>query len=88
MIHSYKLSGMNIVLDIYSGSVHVVDEVAFDIINMYETSSKEEITKVILERYKDREDVTEADIEGFQRSADFMYEAEMIESAFDVKTLF
>ena len=63
MIHSYKLSGMNIVLDIYSGSVHVVDEVAFDIINMYETSSKEEITKVILERYKDREDVTEADIE-------------------------
>ena len=33
-------------------------------------------------------EITEADIEGFQRSADFMYEAEMIESAFDVKTLF
>ena len=27
---------MNIVLDIYSGSVHVVDEVAYDIIAMYE----------------------------------------------------
>ena len=28
MIHSYQLGGMNIVLDICSGSVHVVDEVA------------------------------------------------------------
>ena len=63
MIHSYKLSGMNIVLDIYSGSVHVVDEVAYDIINMYEKSSKDEIRKVILERYKEREDVTEKDID-------------------------
>ena len=33
-------------------------------------------------------ETTEADIEGFQRSADFMYEANMIESAFDVKSLF
>ena len=35
MIHSYKLGGYNIVLDICSGAVHLVDEVAFDIINMY-----------------------------------------------------
>ena len=26
MIHQYKLSGYNIVLDVYSGSVHAVDE--------------------------------------------------------------
>ena len=25
MIHQYKLSGYNIVLDVYSGSVHAVD---------------------------------------------------------------
>ena len=35
MIHSYKLNGLNIVLDTMSGSIHVVDEVAFDVINMY-----------------------------------------------------
>ena len=32
MIHQYKLSGYNIVLDVYSGSVHAVDDVAYDAI--------------------------------------------------------
>lgn len=63
MIHSYKLGGMNIVLDICSGSVHVVDEVAFDIINMYESCDKEEIIKVILGRYPDNKEVTREEIE-------------------------
>ena len=38
MIHQYKLNGYNIVLDVYSGSVHLVDEVAYDIIALYETT--------------------------------------------------
>ena len=50
MIHQYKLNGYNIVLDVYSGSVHVVDDVAYDIIGMYEGHTKEEITKEILEK--------------------------------------
>ena len=62
MIHSYKLGGMNIVLDIYSGSVHVVDDVAFDIINMYEASDEKEITEYILKKYPDNPDVTEDEI--------------------------
>ena len=32
MIHQYKLGGYNIVLDVCSGSVHVVDDAAYDII--------------------------------------------------------
>ena len=28
MIHQYKLNGYNIVLDVYSGCVHAVDELA------------------------------------------------------------
>ena len=36
MIHQYKLGGYNIVLDVCSGAVHVVDEVAYDIIAMVE----------------------------------------------------
>ena len=43
MIHRYKLNGYNIVLDVYSGSVHVVDDVAYDIIGMYESQSADEI---------------------------------------------
>ena len=36
MIHQYKLGGFNIVLDVCSGAVHVVDEVAYDIIGLFE----------------------------------------------------
>ena len=63
MIHTYKLGGLNIVLDIFSGSVHVVDEVAFDIIEAYESKPREEIKKEILEEYAGRDDVTSSDID-------------------------
>ena len=59
MIHQYKLNGYNIVIDVYSGSVHLVDEVAYDIIGMYENTAREEIVRVITERYPD---VTEQDV--------------------------
>ncbi len=62
MIHSYKLGGYNIVLDICSGAVHLVDEVAFDIINMYEDHTAEEITAAILEKYPDNDEVTPEEI--------------------------
>ena len=51
MVHQYKLNGYNIVLDVCSGSVHVVDEVAYDIIEMYKTHSEDEIVKFITEKY-------------------------------------
>ena len=62
MIHQYKLNGYNIVLDVFSGSVHVVDDVAYDIISMYEEKTPAEIKKSILEKYKDSEDVTAQEI--------------------------
>ena len=58
MVHQYKLNGYNIVLDTCSGSVHVVDEVAYDIIEMFKTHDEEEIVSVVLEKYKDVPDVT------------------------------
>ncbi len=63
MIHSYKQFGMNIVLDVNSGSVHVVDDVAYDIIQMFENSTIEQIKSAILAKYMLKEDVTEQDIE-------------------------
>ena len=62
MVHQYQLNGYNIVLDTASGSVHTVDEVAYDIIEMYKTHSPEQIVKTILERYGDLPDVTEDEI--------------------------
>lgn len=53
MIHCYKLGGLNIVLDVFSGSVHVVDDVAYDVIEMYEKNTADEICSFILNKYKD-----------------------------------
>lgn len=61
MVHQYKLNGYNIVLDTCSGSVHVVDEVAYDIISMYKEKTAEEITEYILTTYKD-ENLSENDV--------------------------
>ena len=63
MVHQYKLHGYNIVLDTCSGGVHVVDEVAYDIISDYEKHSREEIIADLTEKYADREDITVSDIE-------------------------
>ena len=63
MVHQYKLNGYNIVLDTASGSVHAVDEVAYDVIAMYEAYSTEEIIAAMLEKYADRPDVTREELE-------------------------
>ncbi|WP_105614178.1 thioether cross-link-forming SCIFF peptide maturase [Vallitalea okinawensis] len=45
MIHQYKLGELNIVMDIYSGAVHVVDELVYDLIQDYEKKSEEVLLK-------------------------------------------
>ena len=62
MIHQYKLGRYNIVLDIASGSVHAVDEVAYDIIAMFENNDRESVIKAISEKYAGRDDVSLDDI--------------------------
>ena len=64
MVHQYQLNGYNIVLDSCSGSIHVVDEVAYDIIALFETHTPEEIVAAMLEKYGGRPDVTEEDVRG------------------------
>ncbi len=62
MIHQYKLHGLPIVLDTCSGSVHVVDDIAYDIIALYEQQSKEDILNAMLEKYGGQEGVTAEEI--------------------------
>ena len=59
MIHCYKFDDKNIVLDVYSGSIHMVDEVAYDIIQMYEDHARDEI----VERICPMHNVSEADVD-------------------------
>ena len=52
MVHQYKLGGYNIVLDICSGSVHVVDEVAYDVIGAFENPNREQVIATLTEKHK------------------------------------
>ncbi len=63
MVHQYKLHGYNIVLDTCSGGVHLVDEVAYDIISVFEEKSREDIVAELSKKYADRTDISVADIE-------------------------
>lgn len=62
MVHQYKLNGYNIVLDTCSGSVHAVDEVAYDIISMYKNAGRDEIISAMLEKYGECEGVNAQEI--------------------------
>ena len=62
MIHQYKLGNLNIVLDVCSGSVHAVDDVAYDIIAMFENNSKETILAALENKYAGRQDISKDDI--------------------------
>ncbi len=63
MVHQYKLCGYNIVLDICSGAIHVVDDMAYDIIALYESTCKEDIISEISKKYENCSDITPSDIE-------------------------
>lgn len=61
MIHQYKLNGYNIVLDVFSGSVHAVDELAYDAIALLDKgAAAPEITAQLCQKYPN---VTAGEIE-------------------------
>ena len=62
MIHQYKLGNYNIVLDVCSGSVHVVDDIAYDIIAIFELESKETVIAKMEDKYIGIDDITKEDI--------------------------
>ncbi|MCI8494725.1 MAG: thioether cross-link-forming SCIFF peptide maturase [Lachnospiraceae bacterium] len=55
MVHQYKNNGYNIVLDVNSGAVHVVDDIAYDVISLFETKTKEEIIDAFQGTYPEEE---------------------------------
>lgn len=59
MVHQYKNNGYNMVLDVCSGSVHVVDDLSYDVIALYEDHTEEEIVKNLSDRYSEK-DIREA----------------------------
>ncbi len=61
MIHQYKLGGYFIVLDVCSGSVHSVDEIAYDMISLFEDSDRESVLSSVGKKFPSvpREELSE-----------------------------
>lgn len=55
MVHQYKNNGYCIVLDVNSGAVHVVDELAYEVIALCEKYDHEEIVRELRDQYPERE---------------------------------
>lgn len=55
MVHQYKNNGYNIVLDVNSGAIHVVDDVTYDVIALWEETSREDIIQRLKETYNEEE---------------------------------
>ncbi|MBE6662531.1 MAG: thioether cross-link-forming SCIFF peptide maturase [Ruminococcaceae bacterium] len=51
MVHRYKQGGFNIVIDTYSGAIHAVDEIAYDLIGGFESTPKDELIDALIEKY-------------------------------------
>ena len=62
MIHQYKLGGYNIVLDVCSGSVHAVDDVAYDIIGLFQQQDRSTILAAMEQKYAGQPGITPEDI--------------------------
>ena len=60
MIHKYKLNGFNIVLDVNSGGVHVVDELTYDLLDNVEPPFDEKCPEKVINKLSksySREDI-------------------------------
>ena len=52
MVHQYKNNGYNIVLDVNSGAVHVVDDIVYDVIPyLEEGKTMAQIQKILIDQY-------------------------------------
>lgn len=89
MVHCYKNNGYNIVLDSNSGSVHAVDEVAFEVIDKYESRSKEEIILELCDKYPEitADDIEEIfqDIEKLKKEGKLFSEDKFKDLQIDIK---
>lgn len=59
MVHQYKLNGYNIVLDVDSGSIHLVDDLVYEIVSLYEKSDRDGIVHALSDRF-DHDDIRSA----------------------------
>ncbi len=51
MIHQFKNNGYNIVMDVCSGAVHVVDDVVYDVVSVYDKEGRDRVLESLSGKY-------------------------------------
>lgn len=51
MVHQYKNNGYNIVLDVNSGAIHVVDDISYEVIALFEECTADEIVNKLQDKF-------------------------------------
>ncbi|SDY69952.1 thioether cross-link-forming SCIFF peptide maturase [Lachnobacterium bovis] len=59
MVHQFKNNGYDIVLDVNSGAIHVVDDMTYDVIALFEDKTSEQIIEELGDKYS-KEELKEA----------------------------
>ena len=84
MIHRYKNNGYNIVLDVNSGSVHVVDEIVYDMVGLLdEGKSEEEILTALKDRYQEEDIKTALEECAVLKKEQMLFTEDVYEKAID-----
>jgi len=93
-IHKFRVFDKNIILDVNSGSVFTVDNLVFDVLDLFNKSSREDVMKSLLNKYN-QEQIDEAfsEIEQLKKQnilfskTDFSYVQETLKQRHYVKAL-
>lgn len=55
MVHQYQSHGYNIVMDVNSGSIHLTDDVTYEILPLFQSNTEDEICRLLSGKYAERE---------------------------------
>lgn len=62
MIHQYKNNGYNIVIDVNSGAIHVVDDITYEFIELWDKNGADYATKLIAKTHRKLDSIEIAEI--------------------------
>ena len=83
MIHKFSMNGVNVVIDVFSGAVHVADDIMYDIVDAYESGNRDDIHKAFDGKYQPKElDETMDELDSL-RAEDMLYSKDIYENVLD-----
>lgn len=83
MLHTFTVNDYSIALDVFSGSVHVVDKVALEAIRLYEQMNREDTIKSLMAQFPEEKDLTKENIHSLLDTLDELKAAGKLYSSDD-----